>query len=81
MYFIQDGIVGIGYYLMNQGLSRKQFEIGIQRKANTYVCGHYLCSNLKSEYIYMAMSKVNCISLGKSFYHEKIIPKYPEICK
>ena len=32
MYFIQEGVVGIGYYMMSQGLSKKQFIIGIECK-------------------------------------------------
>jgi hypothetical protein len=30
MYFIQEGIVGIGYYLMTQGLSSKYYHLEIK---------------------------------------------------
>ena len=29
----------------------------------------------------MAMTRVNCITLSKSFFHDKIVPKHPVICK
>lgn len=32
LYFIQEGTVGIGFYLMTQGLSKKQFNTGIECK-------------------------------------------------
>lgn len=55
MYFIQEGIVGIGYYLMTQGLSKKQFKLGIYMKANSFICDYYVCFNKKSEFIFMVV--------------------------
>ena len=47
MYFIQGGgTIGIGFYLMTQGLSKKQFEIGIKcENFNYYICDYYVCFN------------------------------------
>jgi hypothetical protein len=67
MYFIQQGVVGIGYYLMTQGLSTKQFQLGIKKKPSTFICDYYVCANQKSEFIFIAMSDVECIALGKRF--------------
>lgn len=43
MYFIVEGNVGIGYYLMTQGLSKKQFKIGITHDSSAYICDYYVC--------------------------------------
>lgn len=67
MYFIQDGVVGIGYYLMTQGLSKKQFKIGIESKASSYICDYYICFDIKSEFIYLAIQNVEAISLSKKY--------------
>lgn len=85
-YFIQTGKVGIGYYLMTQGLSNaQQYHIAIttdkdrmQQQFN-YICDYYVLFNTKSEYIYIAQSKVEAMSLSKQYLYHNIIPKYPAI--
>tara|TARA_B110000285_G_C15112535_1_gene612012 strand:+ start:1526 stop:2086 length:561 start_codon:yes stop_codon:yes gene_type:complete len=79
MYFIQEGIIGIGYYLMTQGLSKKQFKLGIYMKANSFICDYYVCFNKKSEFIFMVVQEVKAFSLSKKFLLQKIFPKYPHI--
>lgn len=53
MYFILEGYVGIGYYLMSQGLSKNQFKIGVMRKKFEYFCDYYVTHNKRSEFIYI----------------------------
>lgn len=79
MYFIQEGSVGIGYYLMTQGLSKKQFHICIEAGQYSYICDYYVCFNKKSEFIYMAVSPVKAMSLNKKFLQNEIFSKYPVI--
>ena len=79
IFFINEGIVGIGYYMMSQGLSKKQFIIGIECKANSSICEYYVCSDKKSEFIYIAIQSVEAISLSKKFLRSEIFPKYPTI--
>ena len=79
MYFIHAGVDGIGYYMMSQGLSKKQFIIGIECKQNSEICGYYVCFDKKSEFIYLATTNVEAISLSKRFLRGEIFKKYPKI--
>ena len=80
MYFILEGKVGIGYYLMTQGLSQEeQHHFGIKLEKHSFICDYYVCFNKKSEFIYMAISKISAYSLSKKFLQEDIFPKYPLI--
>lgn len=54
MYFLLEGTVGICYYMMTQGLSKKQISIGLKLDRPNYICDYYVCFNKKSEFIYMA---------------------------
>lgn len=67
IYFIQKGQVGIGYYMMTRTLSTKQFKVAVNRKENSYICDYYVLFNKKSEFIYIALSNVESISLSKKF--------------
>jgi hypothetical protein len=67
MYFIQEGVVGIGYYLMTQGLSSKYYHLEIKEGQNKSICDYYVCFNKKSEFIYMAIEDVKAITLSKEF--------------
>ena len=44
-----------------------------------YICDYYVLFNTKSEYIYIAQSKVEAMSLSKQYLYKNIIPKYPTI--
>ena len=70
MYFIMEGVVGIGYYLMAQGLSKDEsHHFGLKQKKYSYICDYYVCYNKKSEFIYMAIESVSAFSLGKKYLH------------
>ena len=78
MYFIIEGEIKVGFYLMTQGLSRKQFKMGITYNANSYICDYYICFNKKSEFIYLANENVEAIRLSKYFLND-LFKKYPKI--
>ena len=80
MYFLLEGKVGIGYYLMTQGLSQDEsHHFGIKLEKHSFICDYYVCFNKKSEFIYMAINKISAYSLSKKFLQEEIFPKYPLI--
>ena len=80
MYFILEGKVGIGYYLMTQGLSQdKSHHFGKQMQKHSFICDYYVCFYKKSEFIHMAIDRVSAYSLSKHYLQDKIFPKYPEI--
>ena len=54
MYFIQEGTVGIGYYMLTQGISSKFYNLFLERGESTCICDYYCCFDKKSEFIYMA---------------------------
>ena len=80
MYFIQEGIVGIGYYLLSQGLSKQQYNLDIEVGSNGYICDYYVCHNKKSEFIYICIENVEAIALSKKYLVDYLFPKYPQIC-
>ena len=79
MYFIQEGCIGIGYYLLSQGLSTKQYDLGIEVKNNHFICDYYVCHNKKSEFIYICVENVEAIALSKSYLVDYLFQKYPKI--
>ena len=72
MYFILEGTVGIGYYLFSQGLSKKQYKLGIFMKENSFICDYYVCHNRKSEFIFLAVQEVHAFALSKRFLQSVI---------
>ena len=79
MYFIQEGCVGIGYYLLSQGLSKQQYSLGIEVRNNSYICDYYISHNKKSEFIYICIENVEAIALSKTFLLDHLFQKYPKI--
>lgn len=79
MYFVQEGIIGIGFYLMTQGLSKKQYKLGIYMRPLSFICDYYVCYNKKSEFIFMVVQEVKAFSLSKKMLLQKIFPRYPYI--
>lgn len=80
MYFIQEGCVGIGYYLLSQGLSKQQYHLGIEVRNSSYICDYYVCHNKKSEFIYICIENIEAIALSKKYLLDYLFPKYPQIC-
>ena len=82
MYFITEGIIGIGFSLMANGLTNEQYYISkrLQGNKNQLICDHYVVNLCKSQFIYMALKQdVKGFSLTKKFLHETVFPKYPQI--
>ena len=80
MYFFADGIIGIGFSLVANGISKENRHISKKLQCPQVVCDHYALSNCKSRFIYMALLKeVRGFALNKQFLLEKIQPKFPEI--
>jgi len=71
MYFIMEGIVGIGFSLIANGYSKDQFSIPKRQTGPCLICDHYVVNQQKSQFIYMAIIKdVKCYALTKTFLHE-----------
>lgn len=80
MYFVTEGIVGIGFSLVANGYSNKQYHVALKQKAFEMICDHYVVNRCKSQFLYMVYQKdVKCYGLSQTFLHEQIFPKYPEI--
>lgn len=79
MYFVLEGSIGIGYSLISNGITRKQYKIAKKFKADCIICDHYVVNNQKSQFIYMALKEVKSFALNKKFVLKEIFPKYPEI--
>ena len=77
MYLLEAGIVGIGFYLFTQGLSKKQYKLGTFMRGNSIICDYYVCFNKKSEFIFMVVQDVKAFSISQKFLKEEIFPKYP----
>lgn len=81
MYFFLKGIVGVCYYKMTQGLSKKEVETGIKYEKPIYICDYYVCYDKPSEFIYRAEGNMllEGFCLDKKFLLNVIFPKYPKI--
>jgi hypothetical protein len=45
MYFITEGVVAVGYSLICNGISKKQYRIAKKLKADCIICDHYTVNN------------------------------------
>ena len=81
MYFIISGTVGIGYHLYTQPLEKQRYRVTQKLPCNSFFGDYYLCNNIKSEFVYCAVSEVEAFALSKKFLVGKIFQKYPTIFK
>lgn len=84
MYFFTEGVIGVGFSLIANGLSNQPHSIAKKLHAGpnqqTIVCDHYVVNNCKSQFIYMALMKdAKGFALQKDFLQNQVFPKYPEI--
>ena len=85
MYFITEGIIGIGFSQLGNGFLNKKYTIAKKLKGGdknqTIICDHYVVNNAKSQFIYMAMGteEVRGYALSKKHFITNIFPNYPEI--
>ena len=63
MYFILSGTVGVGYHAMQQPLDKSRYLIVHNLGANNFFGDFYLINNIRSEFVYSAMSEVEAFSL------------------
>lgn len=83
MYFIQEGVVGIGYYAYQQGLSSgvNCLKLGVFIHEGAFICDYYICCHKKSQFVYVATKgpkQVSGFALKRSFLHKEIFAKYPD---
>lgn len=77
MYFIQEKVVGIGYYAYQQGLSQGCLKLGVFIHEGAFICDYYVCCHKKSEFVYIATAgPVSGFALKRSFLHKEIFAKY-----
>lgn len=82
MYFMTEGIIGIGFSVVANGMTNDPYFITkkLQCVQNVLICDHYVVNLCKSQFIYMALNKdVKGFALTKKFLHETVFPKYPHI--
>lgn len=48
MYFIKEGTIGVGFYVMSKQLKNKNYKIGIKVNNGSYICDYYVSNNKKS---------------------------------
>jgi len=48
MYFLKQGTIGIGFYVMSKQSGSKNYKIGIKVNNGSYICDYYVCHNKKS---------------------------------
>jgi hypothetical protein len=80
MYFITEGVVGIGFSLIANGMTNQQNFISMKKVGSQLIADHYVVNQCKSQFIYMAINQdVKGFALTKKFLHERVFFKYPEI--
>ena len=80
MYFITEGVVGIGFSLIANGMTNQQNFISMKKVGSQLIADHYVVNQCKSQFIYMAINQdVKGFALTKKFLHERVFCKYPEI--
>ena len=67
MYFIKQGIIGIGFYVMSKQQGSKNYKIGIKVNNGSYICDYYVCHNKKSQFVYVVLKEVTAFAISKRF--------------
>jgi hypothetical protein len=86
MYFVTEGVVGIGYYIYSQGLSSAGggrslggVKLGMFVHEGAFICDYYACCDRRAEFVHVAASpQVTGFSLTKRFLLKELFPRYPE---
>ena len=88
MYFVTEGVVGIGYYVYSQGLSNHTngaarglsgVKLGMFVHEGAFICDYYACCDRRAEFVHVAASPVvTGFSLSKKFLLKELFPKYTE---
>jgi hypothetical protein len=86
MYFMLDGLIGVAFSLISNGMLNKQYHIAkkmqCSQRYQTILCEHYVINKCKSQFIYIALARdATCYALTREFLHETVFPKYPGIFK
>lgn len=64
MYFIMEGMVGVGYELPNiRDNAKKNLKLAKYLKEWTFICDYYVLENKKSEFVYKAVREVKAYAL------------------
>ena len=85
LYFITEGIVGVGFRLISRisdKAKESHFVIGKRLlggpKNSSIICDHYVVNDCKSQFVYIAHEKeVKCFALTKKFMRQ-VFEKYPK---
>lgn len=79
MYFIMEGMVGVGYYMpFGRDNPTKCIKLAKYLKEWTFICDYYVIENKKSEFLYKAVREVKAYALQKKHLRE-VFKKYPDI--
>jgi len=84
MYFMSEGLIGVAFSLIANGILKKQYHIAKRLicgdKYDTIICDHYVLNQYKSQFIYMALNKqATCLAIKRQFLYKNIFPKYGQI--
>lgn len=64
MYFIMEGMVGVGYYMpFGHESPSKRIRMAKYLKEWTFICDYYVLNNKKSEFLYKAIREVKAYAL------------------
>lgn len=79
MYFIINGVFGIGFSQNNRGINDQNYHISKEENGPFLICDHYVVNNCKSQFLYLAIEDVSALALSKKFLFEQVFSKYPDI--
>ena len=84
MYFIIEGVVGVGFNLFSNKVNNKSFFVAKKLSGGEnhqiIIADHYVINLCPSQFVYIAVQKdVHAFALTKKFVHEKVFPEHPEI--
>ena len=78
MYFVQEGLVTIGYTMLGQSIHKSQVVIAKRQKGIQLICDYYVLHQKKSNFVYTAKWDTQCFSLNKSVFHDNVFVKYAD---
>ena len=81
MYFLTDGIVGVGFNLFSNKVNSKSLFIAKKllggEKNQTIIADHYVVNQCPTQFVYIAVQKdVHAFALTKKFLHGTVFPEH-----
>ena len=78
MYFVEEGFIGIGFSMMQNGMTGRNYVISKRQQGKQLICDHYVVNKQRSQFIYIVLRNTRAFAISSKFLHRVFFPEYPD---